>query len=109
MMALTRDFRITIMDRLRRDPAFRKGLFMEAMDAYLAGEPQLGKLILRDLINGTIGFEKLAAEVGLPSKSLHRMLSPRGNPGTNSFFSIVKALQRRTGLKLRVTTTKAAA
>jgi len=28
----------------------------------------------------TIGFEGLAAEINKPSKSLHRMLAPRGNP-----------------------------
>jgi len=28
----------------------------------------------------TIDFEGLAAEINKPSKSLHRMLAPRGNP-----------------------------
>ena len=103
-MALTRDFRLTIMERARRDPGFRRALFLQAMEAFLDGDPELGKMILRDLINATIGFEKLAAEVQLPSKSLHRMLSARGNPSTNSFFSIVKALQRKNKIRLRVTT-----
>ncbi len=31
-------------------------------------------------MNATIGFEGLAAEINKPSKSLHRMLAPRGNP-----------------------------
>ena len=79
-------------------------MFLEALNACLSGETGVCKLILRDFVNATIGFEKLAAEVRLPSKSLHRMLSPRGNPSTENFFSIVSALQRRTGLKLRVTT-----
>jgi DNA-binding phage protein len=103
-MGLTRDFKVTIAARVRRDPRFRNALFVEALNAYLSGEAHVGKAVLRDLINATIGFEQLAAEVELPSKSLHRMLSPRGNPSTNSFFSIVSALQRKTGLKLRVTT-----
>jgi DNA-binding phage protein len=103
-MALTRDFRITIAERVRRDSRFRNGLFVEALNAYLEGETAVGKSILRDLINATIGFEQLAVETDLPSKSLHRMLSSRGNPSTESFFSIVNALQRRIGLKLRVTT-----
>jgi DNA-binding phage protein len=102
-MALTRDFRTTIVARVRRDRRFRQALFLEAINASLAGETAVGKAILRDFVNATIGFERLAAEVGLPSKSLHRMLSPRGNPSTNSFFSIVKALQRKNRLRLRVT------
>ena len=38
-----------------------------------------------------------------PSKSLHRMLSPSGNPKTNNFFEILRFLQRNEGLKLVVT------
>ena len=53
--------------------------------------------------NATIGFEGLAAEINKPSKSLHRMLAPRGNPNTENFFGIVRALQKKTRVKLRVT------
>jgi DNA-binding phage protein len=102
-MALTRDFKKTIMARVRRDRHFRKALFAEAINAYLAGHTGEGKAILRDLVNATIGFEGLAAEIHKPSKSLHRMLAPRGNPSTDSFFSIVSALQKKTRVKLRVT------
>ena len=58
--------------------------------------------MLRDLVNATIGFEGLAAEVNKPSKSLHRMLAPHGNPNIENFFDIVSALQRTTRVKLRV-------
>jgi hypothetical protein len=58
---------------------------------------------LRDLVNATIGFENLAAAVQKPSKSLHRMLAPRGNPSTANFFEIVRALQKKTRVRLRVT------
>ena len=58
--------------------------------------------MLRDLINATIGFEQLALEVKKPSKSLHRMLAPRGNPNTENFFGIVSALQRQTKVWLLV-------
>lgn len=102
-MALTRAFRATVVEPVRRDPRFREALFAEALNAYLAGEIQEGKAILRDLVNATIGFEGLAAELKKPSKSLHRMLAPRGNPSTQSFFGIVKALQGNARVKLRVT------
>ncbi len=102
-MALTRDFKETIAARARRDPRFREALFTEAINAYLAGDTAEGKAILRDLVNATLGFEGLAAEIHKPSKSLHRMLAPRGNPSTDNFFSIVKALQKKTHVKLRVT------
>jgi DNA-binding phage protein len=102
-MALTRDFRETIAARSRHDPRFREALFTEAINAYLAGDTAEGKAILRDLVNATVGFEGLAAEIHKPSKSLHRMLAPRGNPSTDNFFRIVRALQKKTHVKLRVT------
>jgi DNA-binding phage protein len=102
-MALTRDFKETILARVRRDSRFREALFTEAINAYLSGSTAVGKAILRDLVNATLGFEGLAAEVNRPSKSLHRMLAPRGNPSTDNFFSIVSALQKKTRVKLRVT------
>ena len=101
-MALTREFRETIYARAQRDAAFRKALLTEAMNAYLSGDEATGKSILRDLVNATIGFEKLARAVRKPSKSLHRMLGPSGNPNTSNFFAILSVLQDRVGVKLRV-------
>jgi hypothetical protein len=102
-MALTRDFRETIMARAQRDAKFRQALFTESLNAYLAGDSATGKAILRDLINATIGFEGLAAEINKPSKSLHRMLGEKGNPSTENFFDILGALQRKTKVRLAVT------
>ncbi|MCE9640398.1 MAG: transcriptional regulator, partial [Betaproteobacteria bacterium] len=75
-MALTRDFKETILARARRDARFSEALFTEAINAYLAGDTAEGKAILRDLVNATVGFEGLAAAIKKPSKSLHRMLAP---------------------------------
>jgi DNA-binding phage protein len=102
-MALTRNFKETIRARAQRDARFRHALFTEAINAYLTGDTAAGKAILRDLVNATVGFEALAAAVNKPSKSLHRMLAPRGNPSTENFFDIVRALQKKTRVKLRVT------
>ena len=102
-MALTRIFKQTIAARARRDPSFREALFTEAMNAYLAGDTAEGKAILRDLVNATVGFERLADEIHKPSKSLHRMLAPHGNPSTDNFFTIVRVLQKKTRVRLRVT------
>jgi DNA-binding phage protein len=102
-VGLTRDFKETVMARVQRDHRFREALFSEAINAYLSGDTATGKAMLRDLINATIGFEKLAAEIDKPSKSLHRMLAPHGNPNTENFFGIVSALQKKTKVRLRVT------
>jgi hypothetical protein len=79
-MPLTRDFRITVRERAGRDPAFAEALLDEAATLFLNGEPTAARLILRDLVNATVGFEGLAAEVAKPAKSLHRMLSEMATP-----------------------------
>jgi DNA-binding phage protein len=101
-MGLTKDFRTTTYARARRDARFRKALLTEAVNAYLSGEETIGKAVLRDFINATIGFEKLASAVQIPSKSLHRMLSSNGNPSTANFFAILRVLQDEVGLQLKV-------
>jgi len=59
-------------------------------------------ILLRDVINATIGFERLAADLQRPSKSLHRMLGQGGNPNTPNFFAILQVLQKRVGVRLTV-------
>jgi len=101
-MPMTRDFRAPVQARARRDPRFREGLLAGALAAHLDGEAAAGRALLRDLVNATLGFEALARATGRPAKSLHRMLSPAGNPTSESFFEIVRALARATRMKLDV-------
>ena len=61
-MGLTRDFKETIVERVRREPAFAKALLDEAATLFLNGEPHTARLILRDLVNATVGFETLVTE-----------------------------------------------
>jgi hypothetical protein len=44
------------------------------------GEPEVARLMMRDLVNATIGFEELAATLGKNPESIHSMLAERGNP-----------------------------
>ena len=99
-MALTRDFKQTVVERVERDPAFAQALLDEAATLFLNGEPELARAILRDLINATIGFEQLAALTAKPSKSLHRMLSPTGNPSMDNLAAIFHALRERMNVNL---------
>ena len=98
-MALTRDFRETVQARVRRDPAFREGLLSEAIESLLSGEVDLGKELLRDYINATIGFPKLAGHIKIHVKTLHQMFGPRGNPTASNLFAIVAYLQRAEGVR----------
>ena len=101
-MDLTREFRETVQARVRRDPAFRKGLLRDALEALLAGEVALGKELLRDYINATVGFPKLAEHTKVHVKTLHQMFGPRGNPTANNLFEIVAYLQKREGVRFQV-------
>lgn len=108
-MALTRDFRETVQARVRRDPAFRKGLLQDAAESLLGGEVALGKELLRDYINATVGFPRLAEHTRLHVKTLHQMFGPKGNPTANNLFEIVAYLQRQEGVRLQVRTSRAVA
>ncbi len=94
-MALTRNFKHTIVERVDRDPAFAKALLDEAATSFLNGEPDVARLILRDLVNATVGFDQLAELTHKPSKSLHRMLSPKGNPSMDNLAAIFGAVRMR--------------
>lgn len=92
-MTLTRDFKQTIIERVERDPDFAKALLDEAATLFLSGEPDTARVILRDLVNATVGFEHLAELTHKPSKSLHRMLSPKGNPSMDNLAAIFAAIR----------------
>jgi len=99
-VARTRDFKETVKERAARDPAFAKAMLDEAATAFLNGEPHVARLILRDLVNASVGFEGLATETNRPSKSLHRMLSEKGNPSMDNLAAIFGVVRRHLGVTL---------
>ena len=94
-MALTRDFRLTVVERVQHDPQFARAMLDEAATLFLNGEAELARLILRDLVNATIGFEQLAQLTDKPPKSLHRMLSAAGNPSMDNLSAIFGAVSSK--------------
>lgn len=103
-MSLTYDHKKTSVERVERDPAFAKALLNEAATLFLSGEPDTARLILRDLVNATVGFEQLAQLTQKPGKSLHRRLSPKGNPSMDNLAAIFGAVKNnlRVGFDVRV-------
>jgi DNA-binding phage protein len=55
-----------------------------------------------------LGFEALAKMTAAPSKSLHRMLSPKGNPSMDNLAAIFGAIGSRLKVGLRVHAVRAA-
>jgi len=101
-MALTRDFKETIRERVRREPAFRRALLRESIEAFFTGDVETGKAIVRNYINATTGFTQLEAAVHIPAKSLMRMLGPKGNPTAANIFDILAHLQKQEGVHFQV-------
>jgi hypothetical protein len=107
-MGLGRDFRETVQARAKRDPVFRKGLLSEAIECLLSGEVPLGKELLRDYINATVGFPNLAGQTKIHAKTLHQMFGPNGNPTASKLFEVVAYLQRAEGVQFEVRSTRVA-
>jgi DNA-binding phage protein len=102
-MPLTREFKETVLARVRADPEFGRALLSEAVDLFLSGDPETAKLVLRDLVNATVGFEALAAQMNKPPKSLHRMLSSQGNPTMSNLSAVLQAVQRALRVSIQTT------
>jgi DNA-binding phage protein len=101
-MAKSKSFTELVQRQVKADKKFAEALLREGIDAMLSGDVETGKTILRDYIKATVGFEKLGAATGAPSKSLIRMFGPRGNPQARNLFSVISYLQKRAGVRLRV-------
>ena len=101
-MVVTRNVSDTIQERIQSDEDFATALLNEAISLFLSGESDMARLVLRDLVNATVGFEELAIEVDKPSKSLHRMLSARGNPTMDNLTKIFSVLQRKLNVDIEV-------
>lgn len=102
MSMTTRDYKETIHERVQQDNAFAAALLDEAASLFLNGEPDVARLVLRDLVKATIGFEGLALEVSKSSKSLHRMLSAKGNPTMDNLTAIFSVLRQKLDVEIRV-------
>jgi hypothetical protein len=107
-MALTRSFRETIKEQLT-NPDFRREFLREAVNNMVSGDLETAKSVLREYINGTVGFVALGKAVSKSPKSLMRMLSVEGNPHARNLFEVVAYLQKVEGTVLEVHANKTVA
>jgi hypothetical protein len=107
-MLLTKNFRETVQARAKSDPAFRRGLLSEAVECLLSGELELGKELLRDYINATLEFPRLAVRTKLHVKTVHQMFGPKGNPTAKNLLEIVACLQQAEGVRFKLDSSRAA-
>jgi hypothetical protein len=95
-MALTRSVRETIKEQMA-DAEFRREFLREAVGNMVAGDLETAKTVLREYINGTLGFVALGEALSKSPKSLMRMLSPEGNPQARNLLEMVAYLQKVEG------------
>jgi len=101
-MALTRDYKETVVARIKRDRKFARALYAEAISALIEGETTEGLSMLRDLVHAEITFKELARQTGLGEKTLHRMLNRDGNPTVRNLGLILKRIAGDLGIKPRL-------
>jgi len=101
-MALTRKHSDTIKRDLQSSAEFRVDLLAETFNCMASGDLETGKIVLREYINGTVGFVTLGGALGKSPKSLMRMLGPQGNQNARNLFDIIAYLQRAEGGHLQV-------
>ena len=101
-MALTREYKETIVARIKRARKFARALYAEGVNALLEGETAEGLSMMRDLVHAEITFKELARQTGLGEKTLLRMLHRRGNPTARNLGVIVRSTAEDLGIKPHV-------
>ncbi len=107
-MALTRDHRETAQARARRDPAFRDSLLQEGVQCLLAGEVGVARVVLRDYINATVGFEQLGAMTGESPESLIQLFDLGGTPHADDLLEVLPQILQHEGVHLEVSAVREA-
>jgi len=85
-----------VIRHLREDRDFAAEYLKAALEE--ADDPKVLLLALRRLTQARGGFAKIARAAGIERESLHRALSPKGNPRLSTLVAVAKAI----GLKLTV-------
>ena len=102
-MALTREYRETVVERIKQDEEFTAALFAEAISSLVEGDKATTLSIMRDLVHAKISFKTLAKETGFDEKALHRMLSVNGNPTMKNLSLLIHTVENDLQLSLKVT------
>src|SRR3989442_12777577 len=101
-MITTRDYRETIIARIKRGREFARLFYAGAVEMLLEGDAAGALSRLRDLVNAQISFKELARQTGLGEKSLHRMLNRTGNPTARNLGLIIRRIAEDLGIKPHV-------
>lgn len=76
-----------------RDPRYFKVMLDQAVGLFLGGEPVAARLILRDVVSATVGFEAMAVSTRTSVRSLRAMLTANGRLGMDSLSIIFRVVR----------------
>lgn len=96
-----------VQARVGREAALAEALLQMAVQEMLAGDLDVARSLIRDVIKGSIGYAELSRRTGTLEKSLVRMFGPSGNPTATNMFSVLAQLQRASGVSLQVKSVRA--
>jgi DNA-binding phage protein len=98
-MPIGRSLSEIVAQQARKNPDVSRELLKGAIECLLEGDTLTFKAVLRDYINGTVGFGPLGEALGRSPKSLMRMLSTTGNPQLSNLLEITSYLQKQAGVR----------
>ena len=93
-------YNATIKSMIEGRPEMASEMLEDAINSLLAGELDDGRLLLRQYVNATIGFQELAKRTGKHDKNLMRALSATGNPTMSNLMEIIQACVKAEGVSL---------
>jgi hypothetical protein len=79
-MVIMRSVELTVRARLQADPGFRDAMLGEVLDLIQTNDLDVGRAVLRQVIQATLGFDRLGVELGLSARDLVRVFGRRGRP-----------------------------
>jgi DNA-binding phage protein len=101
-MPIKKDFKETIVARAKEDKEFRQHLLVHGFMYLMLGRTDedvlIGKSTIRDYINATIGFKKLAQKTKIGDKTLMQMFGKSGNPSQKNLNAIFRILLKNEGM-----------
>ena len=83
-------------------------LLTSGVQCLLNGEVNVAKVVLRDYIETTMGYERLGQLTDTPPESLACMFGKDGNPSASDLLKVIGCIQQHEGIQLEVKVVPAA-
>ena len=94
----TTSYKDSMKAMVDENPDMATEMLEDAINSLLSGDLDDGRLLLRQYINATLGFQELAKRTGKQDKNLMRSLSATGSPTAANLFQIVQACMKAEGV-----------